>query len=583
MDELHFLRPWWLAGIVPTWAALWMLWRRMSDRTRWREVCDPHLLEHLLVARKPTARRLALALLGAASFIALLALAGPSVGTGTPASAEHLNARVVVFDLSPSMNAIDVAPSRLERARAEVAHILAATRADQLGLVVFAADAFVVAPMTRDVETLAHLLAALRPELMPRAGSRPDLGLATAAELLRQSGVTSGDIIYVGDSAGDERAVNATAALASAGFRTSVLAVGSVNGGPIRAPSGHLATHENGEVVISGIDVSAMRALAEAGGGVFDQLGVINSTSPPTVSTPIAWLSSPDSGGQHMTRQSRDDGPWLVLLLLPIAALAFRRGWLMVWVVLLVPLKPLPAEAFDWRDLWSRADQQAWAALYHGADHQGLTEADQLPALWRGIVLHHLGHYAKAADAFAQHDSALAHYNRGNALVAKGDLGAALAAYEYALRLQPDEPDALHNHAVVTAGLRSQRGLDRVGGAMRPSSQIGESSQHRAREQRRPNATGGNERASTVNRQSSTDRQSGPGSGEGHNGAGATGKKPRAGSNANSTPLLTRSQLQQLTRQLAALNEDAGELLRQRFAIELRNRGDRDNDTGARW
>jgi Ca-activated chloride channel family protein len=112
-------------------------------------------------------------------------------------------ATVVVMDLSLSMNSSDLKPSRMERARFKVSDILAKQQEGVIGLVVFAGDAFVVSPLTRDGETISAMLPALKPDIMPVQGSRADLGLLKAAELLKQAGRMRGEVLLQPNSCGN--------------------------------------------------------------------------------------------------------------------------------------------------------------------------------------------------------------------------------------------------------------------------------------------------------------------------------------------------------------------------------------------
>ena len=93
------------------------------------------------------------------------------------------DARVIVLDLSNSMLAQDLKPDRLTQARYRLADLLRGTTEGQTGMVAFAGDAFVVSPLTSDMNTISNLLPALRPDIIPVAGSRANLALEMAAKI----------------------------------------------------------------------------------------------------------------------------------------------------------------------------------------------------------------------------------------------------------------------------------------------------------------------------------------------------------------------------------------------------------------
>ena len=260
---IESLRPGWLLLLPAGLALLWAWWRLRAGAGPWRGLVDPELLA-VLAARAPArSARLALGLALALLVLGCLALAGPAWREQSAVVHRDLSARIVVLDLSPSMDAVDVAPSRLGRARAASAALLRDAAGAQLGLVVFGADAFTVAPLMSDAEPLVHLLGGLATRTVPRAGSRPDLGLDQAREVLARAGAAAGEVILVGDSAGDERTLEAARTLRAAGFPVSVLAVGTPHGGPVRLAGGTFAyTNPNAgtgnkTVTVSGVTVSA--------------------------------------------------------------------------------------------------------------------------------------------------------------------------------------------------------------------------------------------------------------------------------------------------------------------------------------
>ena len=148
-----------------------------------------------------------------------------------------------------------------------------------------------------------------------------------------------------------------------------------------------------------------------------------------------------------------DQGHWLLLPLLLLAACAGRRGWLLCLPLLLV--LPQPSYAFEFNDLWLRPDQQGQRLL----EAQKPAEAAQhfTDPQWQAQALYQAGDYNAAAERFAQGYSAADHYNRGTALAKAGELEAALDAYDQALDRQPQMPAALANKALVEQALQQRK------------------------------------------------------------------------------------------------------------------------------
>ena len=459
MSTFHLLRPWWMAALPFGLFMLWLLWRRLATSHSWRAVCDEHLLPHLLVGPRGTRGLLPLMLLGAGLTLAVVALSGPTWETLDRPVYRSKTARVVVLDLSHSMDAGDARPSRLARARFKVADVLRQSSDGQTGLVVFAGDAFVVSPLTDDAKTLLALLPALTTDVMPTQGSRSDLALEQALRLLQQGGAQSGDVLLVTDGVNDTRTTIAAAKLRLSGFPVSVLSVGSERGAPIPLPEGGFLKDRQGNIVVPKTGHARLAEIAAAGGGRFARLSADGRDLQVLLHT---GLETPLNTATEETDRSaldwRDEGPWLVLFLLPVAAMAFRRGWLLGLAVLTVGSLSEPVQAFEWQDLWERSDQQAARAIRDGDPAAALGAEDPR---WRGSALYRTGVFDRAAKAFSLSDDATGHFNRGNALAREGKLAQALAAYGQALHLKPEHADAEFNRALVDELLKQQQTTER--------------------------------------------------------------------------------------------------------------------------
>lgn len=570
---IEWLRPGWLLALPAGLALLAWWWRARAGAGLWRRHVDAELLPHL-AGRAPTwSARLALGLAVITLVLVGIALAGPTWRSQPAPLYRDLSARIVVLDLSPSMDAVDVVPTRLERARSAIVTLLRESADAQLGIVVFGADAFTVAPLMNDPSALVHLLASLHTGTLPRAGSRPDLGLEMAHQLLERAGVVAGEVILVGDSAGDERTLEAARRLLGTGFPLSVLGVGAPHGGPVRLASGAFAKTEGGDILVAQPEFAALERVARAGGGRFHLLG---DETPRFARGAQAWAASPAAPARE-SQVRQDDGIWFVLLALPFAALLFRRGWVAAIAAFVIALPAEQAQALEWQDLWLRADQQAAAEFAKGefGKHEALLGRLGPDSPWRALLLYRGGRFAEAAALFAASDTADAHYNRGNALALDGRLEAALAAYGAALERSPSMRDALFNRALVREALAKRRAEAQRGGntGQRSGAPAGvrrESGLLRRGEQ--PTAAHG-------------EAQSGPGSAPGHTQAGTDLAQMRGQQQNAARPedAPDAAELKRLEGLLAAVPDDPGSLLANRFARQLRMRGSWHHDTGGRW
>ncbi len=430
-SALHFLRPEWLWALLalPLILALAVYRQRRSDA--WRQAVDAHLLPHLLAAGAKRRVRLPWALLLGWT-LASLAMAGPSWRQQAQPMFQASAPLLVVLDLSSRITATDLPPSRLLQARAKVGELLRARQGGQVGLVVYADDAYTVAPLTDDGSNVALYLDALSPDVMPRDGQRADRGIDWATRLMRQIGALQGQILLVSDQADSEAAL-AAAQARSLGLQVSVLGLGT--------PAGAAYRDGNGQIRQAALDEGSLRAVATAGGGRYARISADDSDL-----RVLGVLDARDGTAAQRPgegKQWRDEGFWLLPPVMLLALLAFRRRAVLA-AVLAVGLLPwmndaqaqapaTPVSQPAQGTLWKRSDQ---------LQHQRLAE---------GVQAYRKGDFATARRQFEGIDSDAGWYNLANTLAREGNYDDAIAAYDRALALHPGMADAVANRAVVDA------------------------------------------------------------------------------------------------------------------------------------
>ncbi|NJD04907.1 MAG: VWA domain-containing protein [Methylococcaceae bacterium] len=459
MGDFHFLRWPWLLALIPL-LLLYRAWlRRGRVQGDWSSVCDPALLPHILLRAPGGSPRWSP---GpgwglTAAVLAVLALSGPVWEKLPTPAVRNQQALVLVLDLSPAMGAVDLSPTRMDRARFKITDILRQRKDGLTALVAFAGEAYTVTPLTEDSETIVSQLGALSPGLLPGKGSSPAAGLEMAGRILQQAGLVQGDVLLVSGSGDEGSAADTAAAMAAQGFRISVLAAGTEAGGPIALPKGGFLQSSQGETAIARLPLDALRKIAASGGGLFRQLSADGSDLAALL--PMFERQAELGGGPEdssiVLEQWVEAGIWLLIPLLPLAALAFRRGLIAGWLLLaLIPL-PRPAAAWEWQDLWQTRDQRAQRA-FDAQDYGRAAETFEDPA-WKAAAQYRAGQADQAAETLAQRQSADDHYNRGNALAKAKQYQAALDAYDRALAQNPDHDDARYNKELVEQALRQQQ------------------------------------------------------------------------------------------------------------------------------
>ena len=464
-EPFQFLHPQWLWALLPLAVVLGSLWQRPDRHNPWRRVVAPNLQPLLLgdgSAAGHRRRRQWLTLLATGWLLAVVALADPVWDRAPSPVYQSQTALVIVLDLSLSMLTPDLAPDRLTRARFKVEDIVRLAGEGQVGLVVFAGDAFTVTPLTRDAATLRSQLRALEPGIMPVQGSRADLGLRQAGELLQQAGLKSGEVLLVADGVEGQYAAAAAAQLRGQGYRVAVMGVGTLTGAPLTAPGGHALRDGDGRVIVPRLEHDALREVADAGGGPYVGIRPDDSDVRALLLAGTTGSRVEQSGDPATAPRWNERGPWLVVLLLPLALLAFRRGWLFSVVLLAAGMSPSPpvmaaadASPSAWANLWRTPEQQAAQALSRGDFERASALSDD--PLRRGAARYRQGDYAAALTDFGQAPGAEGSYNRGNALAKLGRYKDAISAYDDALAARPGMPDAVANKAAIEALLEQQR------------------------------------------------------------------------------------------------------------------------------
>lgn len=489
LDDFHFLRPLWLFALLAVPLLAWLRRRAQAGADPWRAVVDGPLLI-AQSAERTRAPRLPEVLLFGGVVICVLALAGPA-WRALPQPLLKLQAPLIVaLDLSPSVRAADLKPDRLSRARLKLAELVRRRSDGQTALIAFSGEAFTVAPLTDDATTLDGLLVALDPSILPVPGQRPERAIRMAQRMLADSGARRGDVLLLTDHVGSA-AIEAAREAAGAGLHVSVLGLGTPEGAPVAVGGGGFMRDEAGNIRLPRLDEASLRTLATAGQGRYarfsaddSDLRLLGFDSAPTTAEARPIEGAGGELARRETLRYQDEGPLLTLLLLPLAALAVRRGWLLVMPLLLMPLvQPVNAQngsadaeqrasaveqaasqagaaepgaiAQFWGDLWSRRDRQAWQALQEGAAARAAHLAED-HAL-RGSAAYRAGDMDAAQAEFAQGDDAGSHYNRGNALAKLQRYEEALAAYDQALAREPTHADAAANRKAVEDWLQSQQ------------------------------------------------------------------------------------------------------------------------------
>jgi Ca-activated chloride channel family protein len=452
----QWLRPFWLLILPLLGWLLWQLWHRQQRAGRWQSLLPPAFHQVLLSGASGRNSRLPWLALALAWLLAVLALLGPSWQRVEQITQKRADPLVVVLALTPAMLASDVPPNRLAQAKRKLLDLLQSRRDAQTAIVVFAGSAHTLVPLSDDLATSRNLLESLNPSIMPEAGQRADLGVSLAAELLQQGAQGAGKILLIGSGLDEQEQDGIRQALDKHRVQLLILGIGTSEGAPIALEGGGFVKDAQGAILLPRLDSSGLKRFASQLGGRYASASLDDAD--------LRRLNLLDGAqslreGNEPTQLSTwaDQGHWLLLPLLLLAACAGRRGWLFC-LPLLLPLLlavPQPSYAFEFNDLWLRPDQQGQRLLEAQKPLEAAKRFEN--PQWQAQALYQGGDYNGAAERFAQGYSAADHYNRGNALAKAGELEAAIDAYEQALERQADLAPARQNKALVEQALQQRQ------------------------------------------------------------------------------------------------------------------------------
>ncbi|MBV4552401.1 tetratricopeptide repeat protein [Pseudomonas sp. SWRI102] len=447
----HWLRPGFILLLPLLGWLLWQLWHRQKRVGRWQMILPPAFHAVLLSGGSGRESRLPWIALGLGWLLMVLALLGPSWTRVEQTSQKPADPLVVILELSPEMLANDVPPTRLEQARRKVLDVLQNRSDSQTAIIVYAGSAHTLVPLSDDLATSTNLLEALTPSIMPQNGHRADLAVIKAMALLDQAGLGHGRILLIGSSLNEQERLGIRQVLDGSATRLLMLGIGTREGAPVAQDDGSYLKDAQGAILVPRLDSPSLKSFINELDGRYRPARLDDGDL-----RGLGLLDGPSrlrSDGQKLRLDTwADQGYWLLLPLLLLAACAGRRGWLFCLPLLFA--FPQTGHAFEFQDLWLRADQQGQHLLKQKRPAEAAAHFED--SQWQGVALYEAGAYSEAARRFAEGNDARAHYNRGNALARSGELEAAIDAYEQALELQPDLRPAQTNKALVESLLKEQ-------------------------------------------------------------------------------------------------------------------------------
>lgn len=242
-----------------------------NQQKRLQKFGDPALLKALMPDVSHFRPSVKFWLLEAALALLIVMLARPQYGTRISHEKRTGIETIIAMDISNSMRATDVVPSRLDRAKMMVENLVDNFTNDKIGLIVFAGDAFVQLPITSDYVSAKMFLGSIDPSMMPYQGTDIATAINMATHSFTQQENIGKAIIVITDGEDHEgKAIEAAREARENGMRVYVLGVGSTKGAPIPMPgTGEYMVDNTGNTVMSALNEQMCREVAQAGGGAY--------------------------------------------------------------------------------------------------------------------------------------------------------------------------------------------------------------------------------------------------------------------------------------------------------------------------
>lgn len=223
------------------------------------------------VSSRRAAYRFGFFLLGLAFII--IAIARPQLGSKLREVKREGVELMLAVDVSNSMLAQDLTPTRLDRTKYSIGHLLDELNEDRVGVTIFAGDAYVQLPITTDYITAKRVVGQLSPNMVSKQGTAIGAAISVAASAFTSSSGDSRAIILItdGENHEDDALVQAKRA-AEQGIKIYVIGIGTPEGAPIQIGNDFIRDG-NGEIVVSKLDENTLQEIAVATGGAYIRAG----------------------------------------------------------------------------------------------------------------------------------------------------------------------------------------------------------------------------------------------------------------------------------------------------------------------
>lgn len=441
-SDFHFLRPQFLWGFAGVVLILGLGLLNVRENASWKKHIAPHLRPYVISKGSNTVKVVMQFLQALALSSAVLGLAGPTWKKVQLPGQILETPMVILLDLSQSMMAEDIQPSRLERAKFKINDLLDEKPGARIALVGYAGTAHTIVPLTRDYKIMKNHIETLSPKVMPFRGSDLESALVLADTLMNITTAPGSVIIFSDDFVSSDFDViqNFTS---QTQHTVGIMPMNTPGGADVPAYNGRGYLHDDGAVVHSTLTTAVLSQINGLEKATIHQMTLDNSDVELIAKDVRAHLKFTEAPAEKKDEWN-DVG---ILFAAPTALLMlmwFRRGWVVFSIVIVMSSCHNPNKVDDFTDLWFTRD-------YQGQKKSNAGDFEQAAALYqdplrKGVAYFKAGNYDGAIKAFSKDTSAMGAYNLGLAYYQSGDLAAAQLAFGEATKLDPQNEAARANY-----------------------------------------------------------------------------------------------------------------------------------------
>ncbi|PCJ25246.1 MAG: hypothetical protein COA94_06575 [Rickettsiales bacterium] len=456
-SQFHFAHSYYFLGILIIPIIWWLYLHYYENNANTKDLenfADSHLVPHLLRSSKTGQISVVRSLvLGSVLWLLLMAaMAGPRWDFKEVETYKDDKSLVILLDLSKSMDASDITPSRLVRARQEIEDIINSSKGVKVGLVGFAAGAHMISPITDDMNNIRRLLPLLGTDLVFVQGTSISPAFKTAKQmLLAEPGVNKSILVISDGGFQDDNHLSIVKNLAGLGVVTHTLGVGTEKGVNFIGADGQ-PMMRGGQVLTSRLEKEKLEATARAGSGEYFNTHYSNENAKNILK--LVEGSMFGAGNKHANIHHWEERFYIFLApLMLVLLLWFRKGFTFP-ILLLVLLTPAPqvlgASLVD--KIFLNKEQLAKKS-FEEVDDIGSALAAFDDPYKRGVAYYKAGMFKKAEKEFRKNkrpevsDSAL--YNLAGALAHQNKLDESIETYKKLLKKNPNHKKTRHNMGVV--------------------------------------------------------------------------------------------------------------------------------------